>query len=91
MKETIEELKTEIEHLKNAIRTHRNKSGHNLCWLNDVELWRTLGEEVSYPHGTLPVREEFLRQCKRFYESRIQGTPYEEPVPQKTITTGRKS
>lgn len=70
--------------LVEAIKKHRDKSGHELCWLNDRELWSVLGD-AEYPHDSLPVREEFLGQCAKYYESRIKNTPYEEPKPKETI------
>jgi hypothetical protein len=33
----------------------------------------------------LTIKEEFLAQCQRFYESRLTGTPYQEPQPKQTI------
>jgi hypothetical protein len=78
-------LAEEALRLHDAIRSHRDKTGHELCWLNDVELWKTIGENPAYPHDTLPVREEFLGQCSRFYESRLKGTAYAEPATKKTI------
>ena len=82
---TVLSLAEEALRLRGAIRRHRDKTGHELCWLNDLVLWQELGESASYPHDTLPVREEFLGQCANYYESRIKGTPYEEPCPQRTI------
>ena len=82
---TVRSLAEEILRLRGAIRQHRDKRGHELCWLNDLELWSELGENSRYPHDTLPVREEFLRQCAIYYESRIHGTPYEDPRPERTV------
>lgn len=84
----VRELAQEALRLRSAIETHRAQTGHALCWLNDVELWKAIGEDegAAYPHETLPVREEFLKQCGRFYESRLTGTPYVEPQPKQTLT-----
>lgn len=82
---TIRKLAEEIRRLHEAIRIHQEKTGHALCWLNDIELWRAVDSEPRYPHETLPIREEFLKQCGRFYESRVKGTPYEEPAPDKKV------
>jgi len=78
-------LAGEVLRLRGAIRTHQEKTGHELCWLNDVELWNSVSPDARYPHFTLPVREEFLSECARFYASRLTGTPYENPKPQRTI------
>ena len=82
-------LAREILRLRDGIRSHREKSGHELCWLNDLELWKLLDPNARYPHDTLPVREEFLTQCGRFYESRLKGTPYEEPKAKRTILSSK--
>ena len=82
---TIAGLADEVRSLRAGIRIHKSQTGHSLCWLNDVELWRLLDSDPAYPHDTLPVRDEFLRQCRAYYESRLKGLPYEEPDPKKTV------
>jgi hypothetical protein len=82
----VRELAAEVLRLRNAISLHHSASGHELCWLNDVELWKAAGLEGKYPHATLPVREEFLGQCAKYHESRLKGTPYAEPAAKKTVT-----
>jgi hypothetical protein len=77
-------LAEEVCRLRQAIEAHRDKSGHELCWLNDLELWRAVAP-ADYDPGALPVREEFLAQCGRYYESRLKGTPYEEPKTKKRV------
>ena len=82
---SIKELKAEVLRLRKAIQKHRDATGHELCWLNDVELWKVLDGDAGYPHDTLPVREEFLRQCARFHESRLKGTAYKEPKAKEKV------
>ncbi|MET1027958.1 MAG: hypothetical protein ABWY00_12375 [Dongiaceae bacterium] len=79
-------LAAEVTRLRDGIRAHMQATGHELCWINDLTLWQLIDPEAGYPHRTLPVREEFLGQCARFYESRLKGTPYEEPEPRRTVT-----
>lgn len=86
----IRTLAAEVTRLREGIRNHQSKRGHEICWLNDIELWRLLDPDARYPHKTLPVREEFLTQCAQFYESRLKGTPYEEPQPQQRISPVRR-
>ncbi len=86
----IRTLAAEVIRLREGIRNHQNKSGHELCWLNDIELWKLLDSGARYPHNSLPVREEFLAQCGRFYASRLKGTPYEEPQPKQKISPARR-
>ena len=79
-------LASEVLRLRAAITTHASKRGHELCWLNDVALWKTVGIEGDYPHDAVPVREEFLAQCARYHASRVSGTPYEEPILRRAVT-----
>jgi hypothetical protein len=83
--ETTAHMAAEIVRLRAGIRNHMQKTGHGLCWLNDLALWELIEPTVHYPHDTLPVREEFLAQCAKFYESRLHGTPYQEPTPSRTV------
>ena len=82
----VRRLAGEVLRLRNAIATHAAKRGHELCWLNDVALWKSAGIDAGYPHDSLPVREEFLAQCARYHASRLTGTPYEEPVTRAAVT-----
>jgi hypothetical protein len=82
----IAHLAQEVRRLRDGIREHRAQSGHSLCWLNDVALWRLLDDDPSYPHDTLPVQEEFLANCRRYYQSRLDGTPWADPAPESTVT-----
>jgi hypothetical protein len=84
--EVVAVLVAEVMRLREGIREHQSKSGHELCWLNDIELWKLLDPDATYPHETLPVREELLTQCVRFYESRLKGISYEEPKPKQTVS-----
>jgi hypothetical protein len=83
---TVCRLAAEVLRLRAAIAAHSAKRGHELCWLNDLELWKAIGIDVGYPHDSLPMREEFLAQCHRYYASRVSGTPYEEPSTGTPVT-----
>ncbi len=78
-------LAQEIIRLRSAIREHQSKRGHDLCWLNDLALWKTIDKEAQYPHDSLPVHDEFLAGCKRYYQSRLTGTPFENLIIIKKI------
>ena len=82
----ISRLAKEVQRLREGIRDHRSQTGHSLCWLNDVALWRLVDDKPTYPHDTLPVREEFLANCQRYYQSRLEGTPWGDPAVAHTIT-----
>jgi hypothetical protein len=83
---TVRRLAREVLRLRAAIAAHAAKRGHELCWLNDLELWEAIGIDAGYPHDSLPVREEFLAQCHRYYASRVSGSPYEEPSTDTPVT-----
>lgn len=78
-------LAREVKTLRDGIRHHRAQTGHSLCWINDVELWKLIEDDPQYPHDTLPVREEFLANCRAFYESRLHNTSWENPPVRKTV------
>jgi hypothetical protein len=68
--ERAERAEGEVERLRAAIEKHQAAHGHGLCWENDVELWGVLGGAPTYPHGTVPPREEFLARCEEYWRSR---------------------
>lgn len=67
----IEKLLADYTVLYNAVRKHMEQSGHDLCWENDLELWKNIDPNVKYPHETLPAEETFEAECKRYYKSRL--------------------
>jgi hypothetical protein len=83
---TVRRLAAEVLRLRAAIAAHADKRGHELCWLNDLDLWKAAGLDAGYPHDSLPVREEFLAQCQRYYASRVNGSPYAEPSTATPVT-----
>jgi hypothetical protein len=78
-------LAREVQRLRAGIRAHQSQTGHSLCWLNDIELWKLLDADAEYPHTTLPVRDEFMENCKRYYASRLDGTPWQDPPVKNTL------
>lgn len=88
---TIRALAAEVRWLRNGIREHQRQTGHALCWLNDLDLWRLLDPQADYPHATLPVRDEFFGQCRTYYESRLTGVEHEETQPSTTIRVKGKT
>ncbi len=81
----IAKLANEVYRLRQGIREHKSRTGHSLCWLNDVALWELVDEHTEYPHDTLPVREEFLANCQRYYQSRLEGTPWADPPVERSV------
>jgi hypothetical protein len=60
-------LIAEIRRLRHGIRTHRDSSGHELCWHHPA-LWGLLPEQTD-PLPTVPEWSQFLRGCIRYRES----------------------
>lgn len=87
-----DDLKKEIEKLRDAIRQHRDEKGHDRCWMDDDRLYSMLPEGNEGVDTTLPPRECFLKNCEKFYENRQKGDEpwYAEngqvyPAPPKTL------
>jgi len=61
--------------LRMAIETHRDQTGHNMCWLNDWRLWQALGDAQSpNPDNpkAIPPEREFQIGCRAYYASRFE-------------------
>ena len=64
---TREELVAEVLRLREAIRKHRDASGHELCW-HHPDLWGLLPESaLSTP--SVPDWPQFLEGCIRYRQS----------------------
>ncbi|GGO49191.1 hypothetical protein [Streptomyces lasiicapitis] len=74
---TREELETELRRLRAAVRTHRDSTGHDLCW-HHPQLWDLLPERVE-PAVAVPPWPRFMRGCVRYRESLEAQLP-EAPV-----------
>jgi hypothetical protein len=70
---TREQLIAEAKRLRHGIRTHRDSTGHALCWHHPA-LWGLLPER-SDPLPSVPVWPEFLRGCLQYRQS------LDEPLP----------
>jgi hypothetical protein len=68
-----EQLVAEVLKLRNAIRTHRDSSGHELCW-HHPDLWSLLPEKVS-PAIAVPAWPQFMRGCVRYRQSLDEQLP----------------
>lgn len=68
-----EQLVAEVVKLRNAIRVHRDATGHALCW-HHPDMWNLLPEQS----GVRPVVPEwpvFLRGCIRYRLSLDEQLP----------------
>jgi hypothetical protein len=68
-----EELISEVRRLRAGIRTHRDSTGHELCW-HHPDLWGLLPEKVT-PEVAVPPWPRFLRGCVRYRESLDRELP----------------
>jgi hypothetical protein len=62
-----EQLIEEVKKLRQAIRAHRDSSGHDLCW-HHPDLWSLLPEPVS-PRIAVPEWPQFMRGCIKYRQS----------------------
>lgn len=60
-------LREEVRRLRAGIRTHRDSSGHDLCW-HHPQLWGLLPEPIPTAIA-VPQWPQFLRGCVRYRES----------------------
>lgn len=63
-------MKSEAKKLRTAIIKHRSQRADDRCWLDDLELYRVLGDSVQEYDPSMPPREEFLVNCVRYYDKR---------------------
>jgi hypothetical protein len=68
-----EQLMDEVRRLRQGIRTHRDSTGHDLCW-HQPELWGLLPEKQD-PLPTVPTWPEFLRGCLAYRQSLDRQLP----------------
>lgn len=76
-----EELRAEIRRLRAAIRTHRDSSGHALCWFQP-QLWSLLPEGGG-PLAPLVVPDwpQFMAGCVRYRRSLDTQLPEASRAP----------
>ncbi|WP_355661163.1 hypothetical protein [Halomonas salifodinae] len=68
-----EELLAEVKQLRQAIREHRDCSGHDLCWHHPA-LWGLLPEK-SDPLPVVPEWPAFMRGCIQYRQSLDEQAP----------------
>jgi len=66
-------LIAEVKKLRDAIREHRDSSGHELCW-HHPKLWGLLPEKTD-PTPSVPAWPQFLRGSLRYRESLDRQLP----------------
>jgi hypothetical protein len=68
-----DQLVAEVKRLRAGIRTHRDSTGHDLCW-HHPDLWGLLPERVM-PDVAVPPWPKFLRGCLRYREALERELP----------------
>jgi len=63
----------QLQLLRDAVRKHRDENGHDRCWLDDQELYKSL-PEVKDADYQLPPRQEFLHNCSKYWCERQPDT-----------------
>ena len=77
-------LLAEVRKLRAGIRSHRDSSGHDLCW-HHPDLWGLLPEKTD-PVPVVPEWPQFMRGCIHYRQSLDRqlrdaprvGTPFQE-------------
>jgi len=68
------QLIEEVKKLRTGIRTHRDASGHDLCWYHP-QLWSLLPEQVI-PQPVVPEWPQFMRGCVKYRASLDAQCPH---------------
>lgn len=68
-----EALIAEVKKLRNAIREHRDATGHALCWHHPA-MWGLLPEKIE-PSIAVPPWPIFMRGCIRYRQSLDRQAP----------------
>jgi hypothetical protein len=66
-------LMDEVRKLRADIRTHRDSTGHDLCW-HHPDLWALLPEKTD-PAIAVPPWEKFMRGCIHYRASLDRQAP----------------
>lgn len=69
-----DQLIAEAKRLRAGIRTHRDSSGHELCWHHPA-LWGLLPDQTD-PLPAVPNWPEFLKGCIQYRESLDRQLPF---------------
>lgn len=65
----LREAEIRVSQLERAIQKHHEQTtGHQMCWENDVELWRAVGIVAEHPEP--PPWCEFMQRCAEYRASK---------------------
>ena len=68
-----DQLVAEILKLRAGIRTHRDSTGHDLCW-HHPDMWSLLPEQTE-PTIAVPPWPKFMRGCIQYRNSLDRQAP----------------
>ncbi|MBX3574935.1 MAG: hypothetical protein KF694_21515 [Mesorhizobium sp.] len=68
-----DQLIEEVRKLRAGIRTHRDSTGHDLCW-HHPDLWDLLPERTE-PSIAVPPWPKFMRGCIQYRNSLDRQAP----------------
>jgi len=68
-----EQLIAEVRRLRKGIRTHRDATGHDLCW-HQPDLWSLLPEQTEVTIQ-VPDWPQFMRGCVHYRQSLDERAP----------------
>ena len=77
-----DELLAELVKLRNAVRVHRDSTGHALCWHHPA-LWGLLPEQ-SDVSPVIPEWPAFLRGCIQYRQSLDEQLPQAPRSPEES-------
>ena len=63
-------LEQRVKELEDAIRKHRDQKYDDRCWMDDLELYKVLGEEIPVGQNQLDSPCEMMANCVKFISSR---------------------
>ena len=66
-------LMAEVIKLREAIREHRDSTGHELCW-HHPKMWALLPEEIP-GNIAVPPWPQFMRGCIKYRQSLDEQLP----------------
>jgi hypothetical protein len=81
-----EQLIAEVKRLRDAIRAHRDSTGHELCW-HHPQLWSLLPEKTD-PLPAVPDWPQFMRGCVHYRQSLDRDLPQARRIAQEFAESG---
>lgn len=68
--DTVEQLRSRLKQLEEAIVSHRDQHGDDRCWMDDEALYEAAG--VLKADRRVGSKEDMLKNCQRYIEARCE-------------------